>query len=62
MCGILSLGTNFESSARLEWSPADIIDMKLGAVYQSSNSTSLRVRSQLLTPFPGWKRTSLSGG
>ncbi|KAL0271734.1 UNVERIFIED_CONTAM: hypothetical protein PYX00_008731 [Menopon gallinae] len=55
-------GTNFDSGFRLEWSPADIIDVKLGAVYQNLHGKSLKVTSQLLTPFPGWKRTSFIGG
>mgnify|MGYP006989424958 CR=1 FL=1 len=46
----------------MEWNPQDVIDFKLGAVYENQNITSLKLTSQLLTPFVGWKRTSLNAG
>lgn len=39
-----------------------MIDVRVGAVYNSGNASDFTLSSQLLTPFAGWKRTSLSGG
>lgn len=55
-------GMKFDSSASMEWSPTEVIDFKVGAVYQNQKGTSLKVTSQFLTPFAGWKRTSFNAG
>lgn len=59
---ILFSGTTFDSGLHLEWSPDDVIDVRVGAVYSNGNATHMKLSSQLLTPFAGWRRTSLSGG
>ncbi|KAK6645660.1 hypothetical protein RUM43_001940 [Polyplax serrata] len=55
-------GTRFDSSASMEWNKNEMIDIKVGAVYENQKGKSLKVTSQLLTPFAGWKRTSLTTG
>ncbi|GLH12107.1 Apolipophorins, partial [Gryllus bimaculatus] len=51
-----------ESSAHLEWSPRDSIQITVGAIYEYEDILMLALKSELLTPFESWKRTSLSAG
>jgi len=54
------VANQFDSGLHLEWSPIDVIDISAGASYRTGNITEFKASSQLLTPFEGWKRTSLS--
>jgi hypothetical protein len=55
-------GTTYRSSAHLEWSPKDVIDLTLSSMYKYADNLMVRVNCELLTPFENWRRTSISGG
>nr|CAD7196632.1 unnamed protein product [Timema douglasi] len=54
--------SNYTSLVHLEWSPVDVINLKAMVTYKHDQVMELTAKSELLTPFENWKRTSLSGG
>jgi hypothetical protein len=59
---ISCIGTTYKSSAHLEWSPKDVIEVTIVTVYKYTDSLLVRMNCELLTPFESWRRTSISGG
>ncbi|PNF28889.1 hypothetical protein B7P43_G03854 [Cryptotermes secundus] len=55
-------GTTYKSSAHLEWSPKDAIDVTLISMYKYTDNLLVRMNCELLTPFENWRRTSVAGG
>jgi hypothetical protein len=55
-------GTTYKSSAHLEWSPKDVIEVTIVSIHKYTDSLLVRMNCELLTPFENWKRTSISGG
>nr|CAD7263142.1 unnamed protein product [Timema shepardi] len=59
---LVAVDSNYTSLVHLEWSPVDVIDLKAMVTYKHDQVMGLTAKSELLTPFENWKRTSLSGG
>ncbi|XP_066998183.2 uncharacterized protein Apoltp [Anabrus simplex] len=55
-------GSVYNSYARLEWNPTDAIHMTVAALYEYEQSMIVSVKSELMTPFEDWKKTSLAAG
>jgi len=54
-------GTTYKSSAHLEWSPRDVIEVTIVSMYEYSDNLLVKLNCELLTPFENWRRTSISG-
>jgi len=54
-------GTTYKSSAHLEWSPKDVIEVTIVSMYEYSDNLLVKLNCELLTPFENWRRTSISG-
>nr|CAD7403533.1 unnamed protein product [Timema cristinae] len=59
---LVAVDSNYTSLVHLEWSPVDVVNLKAMVIYKHDQVMELTARSELLTPFENWKRTSLSGG
>jgi hypothetical protein len=55
-------GTTYKSSAHLEWSPKDVIEVAIVSMYKYTDNLLVKLNCELLTPFENWRRTSISGG
>lgn len=52
---------NYQVDINLNWSPEDIIKASIGADYDvQPDMISVKLESQLLTPFEQWKKTALN--
>lgn len=47
---------------RLSWSTEESIVIRIRADYRNDIKTAFALQSELITPFPDWKRTALNGG
>jgi len=54
-------GTTYKSSAHLEWSPKDVIEVTIVSMYEYSDNLLVKLNCELLTPFENWRRTAISG-